>query len=162
MFKNESAIADVERSGPDLPMRRYYDSDDDVEGLVKAFEACTLPKPQWTHQAHLTVAAWYLTRHSGQDAATLIRSGIKRYNAANGVVPTPTGGYHETMTLFWTCIASKYLLLADRDRPIADLVNGLIDKCGDKNLPFEYYSRDVLFSRQARFSWVEPDLKPIG
>jgi hypothetical protein len=162
MSKNELAIADAETIGSGVTMLRRYHSDHEIEAIVKAFETCTLPKSQWTHQAHLTVAAWYLASFSGQEAATLIRTGIKRYNAANGIVPSPTGGYHETMTLFWTCIASKYLLLADRDRPIVDLVNGLIDKCGDKNLPFEYYSRELLFSRQARFSWVEPDLKPIG
>lgn len=162
MSKNELAIADVKSARPHGPMPGWYHSEDDVEAIVRAFETCTLAKSQWTHRAHLTVAAWYLSRHSGQEATALIRAGIKRYNAANGIIPSPTGGYHETITLFWTCLASKYLMLADRDRPFVDLVNGLIDKHGDKNLPFEYYSRDLLFSRQARFSWVEPDLKPIG
>jgi hypothetical protein len=161
MSKIETAIADAESIGPDVLMPPYYSSEKEVEAIVKAFEACTLPKSQWTHQAHLTVAALYLARYSGQEAAMRIRTGIKRYNAANGVIATPTGGYHETMTLFWICIVSKYLLLADRDRLFVDLVNGLIETYGDKNLPFEYYSRDLLFSRQARFSWVEPDLKPI-
>jgi len=162
MSKDALAIADIESTGPDRPVRAWYESEDHVESLVKAFEACTLPGSQWTHAAHLTVAAWYLGRLSGQEAAARIRTGIKRYNAARGIVPSPTGGYHETMTLFWTCIASKYLMLADPDRPLVDLVNGLIDEHRDKNLIFEYYSRDVLFSRQARFSWIEPDLKPIG
>jgi hypothetical protein len=162
MSKNELAIADLESIGRDVPMRGYYRSGDDIEAIVEAFEACVLPKSQWTHRAHLTVAAWYLTHYSGQEASMRIRKGIKRYNASNGVVPSPTGGYHETMTLFWTCIVSKYLLLAERDRRFVDLVNELIDKHSDKNLPFEYYSRELLFSRQARFSWVEPDLKAIG
>jgi hypothetical protein len=161
MTKTELAIADAEIAPPDAPMLACYGSESDIEAIVKAFEACTLPGSLWTHAAHLTVAAWYLGRYSGQEAAARIRSGIKRYNAARGIVPTPTGGYHETMTLFWTCMASKYLMLADPDRPLVGLVNGLIDEHRDKDLVFEYYSRDLLFSRQARFSWVEPDLKPI-
>jgi len=159
MSNNDLAIAGLEI---EAGTRLSYSSDYEIETLVNGFENCTLPKSRWTHRAHLTVAAWYLTRYSGQDAANLIRTGIKRYNASNGIVPSPTGGYHETMTLFWTCIASQYLLLANPERPFLDLVNGLVDKFGDKNLPFEYYSRDLLFSWQARFSWVEPDLKPIG
>jgi hypothetical protein len=162
MSKNDLAIADIESAGADVAMLTNYDSEDEIEAIVTAFEHCSLPKSKWTHRAHLTVAAWYLTRYSGQEAANLIRAGIKRYNAANGVLPSPTGGYHETMTLFWTCIVSKYLLLGDPDRRFVDLVNELINKHGDKNLPFAYYSRELLFSRQARFSWVEPDLKPIG
>jgi hypothetical protein len=31
----------------------------DVPGLVARFEDLTLPKAEWTHQAHLTVALWY-------------------------------------------------------------------------------------------------------
>jgi hypothetical protein len=162
MTKDALAIADVKKIGLDGSTLVRYASERDVEAVVKAFEARTLPKREWTHQAHLTVAAWYLARYSGYEAAIRIRTGIKRYNAANGIVPTPTGGYHETMTLFWTCIVSKYLLLADRDRRFVDLVNELVDNYRDKNLPFEHYSRERLFSRQARFSWVEPDLKPIA
>jgi hypothetical protein len=162
MSKNELAIADMDSAASDSPTFGRYKSEDDIQAIIAAFEACTLPGSLWTHTAHLTVAAWYLGRYSGQEAAARIRAGIKRYNAARGIVPSPTGGYHETMTLFWTCIASKYLMLADPDQPLVDLVNALIDEHGDKNQIFEYYSRDALFSRQARFGWVEPDLKPIG
>ena len=161
MSKHEFAFADAETTAPDAPMLAPYGSEGDIEAVVSAFESCTLPGSQWTHAAHLTVAAWYLGRHSGQEATARIRTGIRRYNAARGIVSTTTGGYHETMTLFWTCIASKYLMLADPYRPLVDLVNGLIDEHRNKNLILEYYSRDLLFSRQARFSWVEPDLKPI-
>src|SRR5262245_1528341 len=162
MSKSELAIADMESAPSDCSRFGRYTSEDDIQAFVAAFEACTLPGSLWTHQAHLTVAAWYLGRYSGQEAAARIRAGIKRYNAARGIAPSPTGGYHETMTLFWTCIASKYLMLADPDRPLVDLVNGLIDEHRDKNLIFEYYSRDLLFSRHDRFGWVEPDLNPIG
>jgi len=166
MSKHEFVFADPESVSPAGPMPagplpESYRSESEIEAIVKAFEACTLPGSLWTHVAHLTVAAWYLAQLSGYEAAARIRTGIKRYNAARGIVPTPRGGYHETITLFWTCIASKYLMLADPDRPLVDLVNGLIDEHRDKNLVFEYYSRDLLFSRRARFSWVEPDLKPI-
>src|SRR5215469_7175045 len=161
MSKSELAVVDMKSAASGSPVFGHYKSEDDIEATVSAFEACTLPGNLWTHEAHLTIAAWYLSRRSGQEAAARIRVGIKRYNAARGIVPSPTGGYHETMTLFWTCIASKYLMLADPDRPLVDLVNGLIDEHRDKNLVFEYYSRDLLFSRRARFSWVEPDLKPI-
>jgi hypothetical protein len=129
---------------------------------VSAFEACTLPRTEWTHQAHLSVALWYLAHCSGREATARIRNGIKRYNAAAGIRTTKDGGYHETITLFWICAISKYLLLADEGRSFVELANGMIARFGDGRLPFEYYSRDLLMSWRARTSWVEPDLKPIA
>ena len=138
-----------------------YDTFSEIENLVRAFDDCTLPKPEWTHQAHLTVAMWYLVHYSGREATARIRNGIKRFNAAKGVKTTLTGGYHETMTMFWICTVSRYLLFADEDCSFIELVNGMLESCGDKNLPFKYYSRDLLMSVRARASWVEPDLRPF-
>ena len=134
----------------------------EIEALVRAFEDCSLPKPEWTHRAHMTVALWYLVHCSGREATSRIRNGIKRFNAAKGVLTTPTGGYHETMTIFWICIVSRFLLYADAECSFVELVNGCIERCGDKNLPFEYYSRERLMSLRARTSWIEPDLKPFA
>jgi hypothetical protein len=139
----------------------YYRTTGEVESLVRAFEACTLPRPEWTHQAHLTVALWYLAHCSGREATARIRNGIKRYNAANGVQMTKDGGYHETITLFWICAISKYLLLADAGCSFVELANGMIARFSDGRLPLEYYSRELLMSWRARTSWVAPDLKAL-
>ena len=156
-YKN-SAADSSHSSGAFARYRTYAE----VESLVRAFEACTLPRADWTHQAHLTVALWYLAHCSGREATARIRNGIKRYNAANGVQTTRSGGYHETITLFWICVVSKYLLLADAGCSLVELVNGLIARYSDGRFPFEYYSRELLMSWRARTSWVEPDLKPLG
>ena len=140
---------------------RPFQSGDDIERLVREFEACTLPKSQWTHGAHLTVALWYLMNRSAQDATMSIRSGIRRYNEANGVRVTSTGGYHETMTLFWTCAVSFYLGQAGEGRSILTLANGLLRLLANKNLPLEYYSSERLMSWPARTGWLAPDLKPL-
>src|ERR1051325_2083606 len=126
--------------------RGYYRAHGEIENLVRAFEACTLPRPEWTHQAHLTVALWYLAHCSGREATARIRNGIKRLNAANGVHSTKTSGYHETITLFWICVLSKYLLLADAGYSFVELANGMIERFGDGRYVFEYYSRDLLMS----------------
>lgn len=139
----------------------YYSTVDEVESLVRAFEDCTLPRGEWTHRAHLTVALWYLAHCSGREATARIRNGIKRYNAAVGVQTTKNGGYHETITLFWICAISKYLLFADAGCSLLELVNGMISRFGDGRLPFDYYSRELLMSWRARTSWVEPDLKAL-
>jgi hypothetical protein len=134
---------------------------DEMERLVKAFEACTLPRSEWTHAAHVTVALWYLVHYSGEEAVMRIRNGIKRYNASQGVAMTMSGGYHETMTLFWIWAVARYLLLEGAGRSVEQLAEGLKDCLGDKNFPLAYYSRERLMSWEARLSWMEPDLKPL-
>lgn len=41
---------------------------DDLVRLVTRFEDGTLPKAEWTHQAHLAVALWYASRLSFEEA----------------------------------------------------------------------------------------------
>ncbi|MBD1891473.1 hypothetical protein [Coleofasciculus sp. FACHB-SPT9] len=138
-----------------------YQSLSEIESLIAAFENCTLPRDEWNHRAHLTVALWYLTRYSKAEATNCIRDRIQRYNLTNGIKTTKNSGYHETMTLFWIRIVSHYLSVADRTRSIVYLANELIDSYADKNLPLTYYNRDRLMSWQARITWLEPDLKPL-
>jgi hypothetical protein len=138
-----------------------YGSSLEVERLVREFEACRLARAKWTHQAHLTVALWYLIRYPKHEATRMIHRGIKRYNKANGIETTKTGGYHETITGFYIRVICKFLEGANLDCTLAVLANDLIEKCGDKNLPLLYYSRERLMSWEACTKWVEPDLKAL-
>jgi hypothetical protein len=136
-----------------------YRTSAEVLRLVREFDACSLPRTEWTHHAHLMVALCYLVRHEEAEATTLIRDGIRRYNKACGIETTKTGGYHETITLFYIRAIGKFLSTASADCTLAALANSLIHTCGDKNLPLEYYSRERLMSWEARLGWVEPDRK---
>ena len=129
--------------------------------LLRRFEDCTLPRAEWTHAAHLTVALWHLLQFDWPEACARVREGIKRYNAAHGIVETPTGGYHETLTLFWLRTVRAYLE-AERNegRALVHLANELAANA-HRGLPLEHYTRERLFSPDARAHWVEPDLKPL-
>ncbi len=140
---------------------RAYESLDEIKAIIRGFKSCALPREKWTHAAHLTVALWYLFHYSGEQASSLIRNGIKRYNASKGVETTPTGGYHETITLFWTWAVGKYLLVDSAGGSLLDIFNAMLERLADKNYPLRYYSRDRLMSWEARISWVEPDLLPL-
>ncbi len=139
-----------------------YRSPNEIDSLIHAFQECSLPRSQWTHEAHLTVALWYLFYDSEQEAINAIRSGIKRYNSVQGIESSKDSGYHETLTLFWVRTIRQYLAQESRERSIVHLANGLIAKYADRTLPFRYYTRDRLMSWEARVNWVEPDLRAIG
>lgn len=148
---------------PVLPTPRVpLPSPDEVRDLVAAFERCELPRAAWTHHAHLLTALWYLVHHGPDEGGELVRTGIKRFNAANGVAQTPGGGYHETITCFYLRVVARQLRDTPPGTSFAESANTLVTAWGDKNRPLEYYSRERLFSREARMGWVEPDLKELG
>jgi len=129
--------------------------------VVREFEARTLPRERWTHAAHLTVALWYSLQFDWPEAVARVRRGIKRYNEAHGILMTPTGGYHETLTIFWMCHVRAFLESGfNEGRSLVALANDLVRGAGI-GLPLTFYSRELLFSSEARAAWVEPDLKSL-
>ena len=134
----------------------------EIENLIQAFENCTLPRSEWTHQAHLIVALWYLSHYSQPVATNCIRDRIQHYNHATDIKTTADSGYHETLTLFWIRIVYQYLTCNQgKHASLVDLANGLIQHGGNPRLPLAYYSRDRLMSWEARRSWIDPDLKSL-
>jgi hypothetical protein len=126
--------------------------------FVAHWEACTLPKTEWSHPAHIAVGAYHCVRW-GPQALARIREGILRYNAAVGTPNTETSGYHETLTRFWTAILAAATKGMDDDWLAACRA---VEEFGEnRNLYTGYYSFDVVRSAEARRDWIPPDLKPL-
>jgi pyrimidine operon attenuation protein/uracil phosphoribosyltransferase len=141
---------------------RPDDHDGDLERLASRFVAATLPKPEWTHLAHLKVGAWHVDRYGPAEALARLRTRITRLNERHGTINSASSGYHETITRAYVRLLAQFLdacppglLLGDR---AARLVSGPL---ADKNVLFAFYSRDRLMSPRARAEWVEPDLAPL-
>jgi hypothetical protein len=131
-----------------------------IQDLVVGFRSRTLPKEQWTHEAHLVTAIWFHVHHSPDEAIAYLRSGIITYNDSLGGKNTPTDGYHETMTLFW-CRTVAAFVEANRQLPIVELCEKfLASEQATKEYPLKFYSRELLFSVKARATWIDPDLAP--
>jgi hypothetical protein len=140
---------------------RPFEDSEEIPRLAAAFEACTLPRAEWTHRAHLTVALWYLSRLSVEIAEEVIRTGIQRYNAACGIVTTETSGYHETLTRFYVLVVGRFVREEMEEGDWAARANALFERYGARDLPLRHYSKERLMSKEARFGWVEPDLVPL-
>jgi len=135
---------------------------DEIEALVWDFQHALLASEQWTHQAHLVVATWYCLRFAPEDAFARVRLGIQRLNAALGVPQTLTRGYHETLTRLYVGLVAKAVDDIGRDQPLETIVSGVLNQLTDRSIPLRYYSREVLWSWEARTSWVLPDLEPLS
>jgi hypothetical protein len=136
----------------------------DAENLVKAFTDCTLPKAEWTHEAHLITGLWLLARH-GDQAQSEMRTRLLRYNESVGGVNDDHNGYHETQTVFWLWAIQE--MMADDDGKLywnQDTLDDLIfdETLADRNLWAEFYSKERMMGVEARRGYVAPDLKEMG
>jgi hypothetical protein len=138
-------------------------SDSELANLVAGFESGTLPASQWTHAAHVAVAGWYLSCcPSAAAALEMLRQGIRSYNDMTGSPNTQARGYHETLTVFWVRVLQGAMAGQDASMPLYQRINELIDRFGGASgLWKEYYSYNVVRSREARARWMEPDLRSI-
>ena len=125
---------------------------DTLETLIAGFEDCTYPATDWDHAAHLKMALYYLYHHEEAEAIRRIREGIQRYNNHHG-----GDGYHETLTMAWIRIVQDYLHTA-APASLETLAEGVVAYGADTALPLRYYSKERLYSAEAKAHWVEPDL----
>lgn len=131
-----------------------------IDALAEGFLTCTLPKEDWTHEAHLLVGLWHLHHYSFYEALLLMRCRIITYNLATGGVNSAQSGYHETLTEFWLRQLAEFRRSVGEEKSLSAQCNQLFaSRFADRGLPFEYYSRELLFSVQARAKWTEPDLQ---
>lgn len=138
---------------------RLFASDDAIRSIGERMLACTLPRAEWTHEAHLSTCAWLiLERPDIQPERDLPRL-IRRYNESVGGVNSDTEGYHETITQV-SIRAVRAALMRSETQALVDRVNALLEAPeGRRDWPLRFYSRERLFSKEARLDWVDPDLE---
>lgn len=135
-------------------------SDADIERIGLGVLARTLPKPEWTHAAHFAAAFWLLSRPE-RDVLREMPRLIRAYNEATGVANTDSSGYHETITLASLLAARAWLHARPHKALHESLVELLASSYGRSDWLLAHWSRPLLFSVEARRSWVAPDLAPL-
>lgn len=132
-----------------------------LDDLVRAFSDHSLPMAEWTHQAHLATGTWYASRFTRAEALDRLRIGIRTYNVAQGGANTDTSGYHETITRAWVELLAQWCELHPDLSTDERVVKLLASPLAAPDVLLRFYSRERLFSTEARAAWVEPDLAPL-
>jgi hypothetical protein len=131
-------------------------SDDE---FLTAFESCTLD--EFHHRDHLKIAYLYLLKHPVDEAITKVSSGLKALAAAWGApVNELERGYHETITQAWVRLVSATI----SKHGIAQSADAFCEQqpwLMQKSLLERYYSRECLFTWEAKREFIEPDLAPL-
>lgn len=138
---------------------RLFHSDAEMEHIGEGLLARTLPRIEWTHEAHIAATTYLLLRRPDVDIDRELPGIISRYNESVGGVNSDTEGYHETITRAFLHGVRLFLSEADPREPLYELVNGiLLSPMGRRDWPLRFYSPEKLFSVEARRNFVPPDV----
>jgi hypothetical protein len=134
-----------------------FAADDEIIAIGHGLVDRTLPKPLWTHAAHFAAALWLIRERREHEMPGLIRA----YNEATGVPNTQSSGYHETITQ--ASLRGARAFLATREAaPLHAACNALLaSPLGRSDWLFAHWTKQRLFSVEARRIWVAPDLEPL-
>jgi len=135
---------------------RDFVNDEEVRELVRAFEEATIPPSQFHHCAHIAVALTYLSEAPLDDATVRMRETLQRFTQHHGV-----NVYHETVTRFWMKLLDHLATTHYRDMPLWRRINLIVERWAVTDPVAAHYSRDVISSRAARESWINPDRLPL-
>jgi hypothetical protein len=145
----------------EFPVRHFL-SDDTVAHVAEGLLRRTLPRDEWTHEAHLAATTYLVLRHPEIDLDAGLREIISSYNESVGGVNSDKEGYHDTITRAYLHGIRFFLAEADVRRPIHELVNELLmSPMGRRDWPLRFWSKERLMSAEARRGWVEPDLASL-
>jgi hypothetical protein len=138
---------------------RLFPDDAAIRSVGERMLACTLPKVEWTHEAHLATTLWLLVERPDIVPERDLPHLIRRYNESAGGVNSDTEGYHETITQVYIRAVRGFLARIDAASPLVGKVNGLLSaQEGRRDWPLRFYSPERLFSVEARRRWAEPDV----
>jgi hypothetical protein len=139
-----------------------YKDDAEIEKLVASFEDASIARGVWKHAEHLVVALYYVNSCGDIEVATnKMREGLFNLLTDGFKVDlSKEMPYHETLTVFWMKTVDEF----SRSRngmPLHEKANNLIEAF-DKDYPLNFYTREYLFSDEARARFVEPDLSSVA
>jgi hypothetical protein len=116
----------------------------DDDAFLAALQTGALPREELTHAAHLRLAL--LCRGQPGRAREILLRYVEHVGAR--------GKYNETLTQVWIRLVDLH--------PAEKTLDQLLETpLADSSLPLRHYSRERLWSDEARAHFVEPDLRPL-
>ncbi len=135
-----------------------YNDEKEICELLRSFEDTSVARGKWKHAEHLVVALCYLERYELEEATNKMRDGLfKLLTEGFRVDLSKEMPYHETLTVFWMRAVAEFNA-SKNGASLLDKANEVV-KVFDKDYPLKFYSREFLFSDEARVNFVEGNLE---
>src|SRR5260370_34511911 len=95
-----TATGNTDSSKPALNRETFalLESDSELQRFVDAWKAGRLPKAEWTHAAHVAMAAYFAFDHAADAAFAIMKTGMLHHKSSEGTPETNDNGYQETLT----------------------------------------------------------------
>ena len=135
-----------------------YQTDTEIENVVRGFEMCETGADDFKHRDHLAVAVCYLQTLGRQAALERMRTALMRFLDHHGV---DRKQYNETITVFWIEVVAAKLNEFESTVSLVEKCNRVVEAMS-KDLVLEYYSAERLWSDEARARYLAPDLKALA
>lgn len=137
---------------------RLFASADEIERIGTGLLDASLPRAEWTHEAHLAATLWLVVERTDIDLDADLPGIIRRYNASVGGVNDARQGYHHSITCCFLAGVRAHAR-ETAGQGLVERVNALLlSPRGTRDWPMRFYSRERLFTPEARLGFVAPDL----
>jgi hypothetical protein len=140
---------------------RLFATNADIVRIGEGLLDRSLPRPDWTHEAHLAACLYLVRERPDIDVDAQIAGIISGYNAAVGGVNDDTQGYHDTITRVFVHGVRWHHAKAAWPVLVVEVNALLMSAVGARDWPLRFYSRALLFSVAARRNYLPPDLAPL-
>lgn len=139
------------------PTPRLFADADAITRIGTGLLDRSLPRADWTHEAHLAACLWLVRERSDIAIEAELPAIIRSYNEAVGGVNDDHQGYHETLTqLYIAGVRAHHAAHGKLD--LLESVNALlVSPRGARDWPLAFYAREHLFSVAARRTYLPPD-----
>ena len=135
---------------------RHTTAPEDRE-FLDAFEACEVAPEAFDHAAHVRLAYIYLCGHSVESAVLCMKDALLAFLTHLGV---GHGKYHETITRAWIMAVAHFM---NESIPCDSAATFMArnPRLLDSKIMLSHYSAEVLFSPEARQTFVQPNVQAI-
>ena len=133
-----------------------------AENLIHRFENGTLPKSEWTHEAHLIVGLKMVLTFKEQ-AFPEMKKRIIRFNESIDTINSESSGYHETLTVFWLWAIKQFCEEKGITQFDVDAIDELLfyEPLSRRKMVEDYYSEAILLLPESRRRFIRPDAQPL-
>ena len=128
-----------------------YQTDAEIESVVRSFETCETSKDGFKHRDHVIVAIWYVETLGREAALERMRSSLMRFLDHHGV---DRKKYSEEVTIFWIDrVAAKLKELGPEV--------SLVEKCNRIVQSTEFQKDAVNLPARTPAARVEAEASPV-
>ncbi len=125
--------------------------------FARRFDAGEIEPAAFDHRAHLRLAYVHLVTHGPDAAVGTFRNSLQAFLQRHQI---DAAKFHETLTQAWLQAVWHFMQRSGNTRDSDEFLERS-SVLQDPKVMLTHYSREMLFSDDARRQFVAPDLEPI-